>query len=114
MPSSEMNLSVIERPPYRSCPRKRASSSLAPGFPLSAFAEASAKAESGNPGAKELDARFRGHERYGGRSMTDKFISLEGIAKRYPAPGGTTTVFENLWLAMKRGEFTCIIGHSGC
>src|SRR3954469_4916604 len=46
--------------------------------------------------------------------MTDKFISLEGIAKRYPAPGSTTTIFENLWLAMNRGEFTCIIGHSGC
>ena len=46
--------------------------------------------------------------------MTDKFISLEGIAKRYPAPGGSTTIFENLWLAMNRGEFTCIIGHSGC
>src|SRR5438552_9195549 len=43
-----------------------------------------------------------------------KFISIEGIAKRYPAPGGTTTVFENLWLAMNRGEFTCVIGHSGC
>jgi nitrate/nitrite transport system ATP-binding protein len=47
--------------------------------------------------------------------MTDKFISIEGIAKRYPAPGGgLTTVFENLWLAMGRGEFVCVIGHSGC
>jgi nitrate/nitrite transport system ATP-binding protein len=46
--------------------------------------------------------------------MTDKFISIEGIAKRYPAPGGSTTIFENLWLAMNRGEFTCVIGHSGC
>jgi nitrate/nitrite transport system ATP-binding protein len=47
--------------------------------------------------------------------MTDKFISLEGIAKRYPAPGGgETAIFENLWLTMNRGEFTCIIGHSGC
>src|SRR6476661_4050355 len=47
--------------------------------------------------------------------MAEKFISLEGIAKRYPAPdGGTTTIFENLWLAMNRGEFTCVIGHSGC
>jgi nitrate/nitrite transport system ATP-binding protein len=47
--------------------------------------------------------------------MTDKLVSLEGIAKRYPAPGGaTTTIFENLWLTMNRGEFTCIIGHSGC
>jgi nitrate/nitrite transport system ATP-binding protein len=47
--------------------------------------------------------------------MVDKFISIEGITKRFPAPGGgTTTVFEDLWLSMRRGEFTCIIGHSGC
>src|SRR5438132_10667367 len=47
--------------------------------------------------------------------MTEKFISIEGITKRFPAPAGSeTTVFEDLWLAMRRGEFTCIIGHSGC
>jgi nitrate/nitrite transport system ATP-binding protein len=47
--------------------------------------------------------------------MTDKFISIEGISRTYPAAaGGTTTVFEDLWLSMKRGEFVCIIGHSGC
>jgi nitrate/nitrite transport system ATP-binding protein len=47
--------------------------------------------------------------------MTEKFISIEGITKRFPAPGGgETTVFEDLWLAMARGEFVCIIGHSGC
>ena len=45
----------------------------------------------------------------------DKFISIEGITRRFPAPGGgTTTVFEDLWLSMQRGDFTCIIGHSGC
>jgi nitrate/nitrite transport system ATP-binding protein len=42
--------------------------------------------------------------------MTGKFISIEGIAKRY----GATTIFEDLWLAMPRGGFTCVIGHSGC
>ena len=47
--------------------------------------------------------------------MTDKFISIEGIAKRYPAQGGgTIAVFENFWLSMARGEFACVIGHSGC
>ena len=47
--------------------------------------------------------------------MSDKFIAIEGIAKRFAAPGGgVTAVFENLWLSMARGEFTCIIGHSGC
>ena len=47
--------------------------------------------------------------------MTDKFISIEGIARRYPgADGAQTTIFENLWLSMGRGEFGCVIGHSGC
>jgi nitrate/nitrite transport system ATP-binding protein len=46
----------------------------------------------------------------------DRFISIEGITKRFPAPAGgaVTTVFADLWLAMARGEFTCVIGHSGC
>jgi nitrate/nitrite transport system ATP-binding protein len=45
----------------------------------------------------------------------DKFISIEGITKRFPAAAGVvTTVFEDLWLSMRRGDFTCIIGHSGC
>ena len=46
---------------------------------------------------------------------SDKFISVEGIAKRYPgADGGEIAVFENLWMSMPRGEFGCVIGHSGC
>ncbi|HET9714653.1 MAG TPA: ABC transporter ATP-binding protein [Pseudolabrys sp.] len=47
--------------------------------------------------------------------MSEHFISIEGIARRFPAPaGGMTTIFENLWLSMTRGEFVCVIGHSGC
>ena len=47
--------------------------------------------------------------------MTDKFISIDVIARRYPAAGGgATTIFENLWLSMARGEFGCVIGLSGC
>ncbi|MDI1343571.1 MAG: ABC transporter ATP-binding protein [Pseudolabrys sp.] len=46
--------------------------------------------------------------------MSDKFISIEAIARRFPAPGGDTTIFENLWLSVARGEFVCVIGHSGC
>jgi len=46
--------------------------------------------------------------------MPDKLISIDGVAKRFPGPGGSTTVFEDLWLRIDRGEFVCVIGHSGC
>ena len=47
--------------------------------------------------------------------MTDPLIRIEGIAKHYPARGGKrTTVFENLHFSIERGEFVCLIGHSGC
>ncbi len=42
-------------------------------------------------------------------------ISLEALGKRYPkSDGGQTTIFENLWLSVNKGDFVCIIGHSGC
>jgi len=47
--------------------------------------------------------------------VDERLISIEGIAKRFPGgPGGGTTVFEDLWLRVGRGEFVCVIGHSGC
>ena len=46
---------------------------------------------------------------------SDKFISVEGISKRYPgADGGSVAVFEELWLSLPSGQFGCVIGHSGC
>ena len=38
-------------------------------------------------------------------------ISIEGIARAF---GGGPPVFEDLWLPVERGEFVCVIGHSGC
>ncbi|MBI3516683.1 MAG: ABC transporter ATP-binding protein [Proteobacteria bacterium] len=48
--------------------------------------------------------------------MAAGFISVEGLAKRFPDPGGRgeLTVFEDLWFSVAQGEFVCIIGHSGC
>ena len=48
--------------------------------------------------------------------MAAGFISVEGLARRFPDPagGGALTVFENLWFSVAEGEFVCIIGHSGC
>lgn len=44
-----------------------------------------------------------------------RLISIEGIAKRYPRKNEEElTIFEDLWLSIDRGEFVCIIGHSGC
>jgi nitrate/nitrite transport system ATP-binding protein len=48
--------------------------------------------------------------------MDDRpFLEIDGLAKRFPSPGGETlTVFENVSFDINRGEFVCIIGHSGC
>ena len=39
-------------------------------------------------------------------------ISIEGLARRFGDAG--PPVFENLWFGVDRGEFVCLIGHSGC
>ncbi|MDP2698801.1 ABC transporter ATP-binding protein [Thalassospira sp.] len=48
--------------------------------------------------------------------MPTPFLSLQGLSKRFPAPKGgeALTVFENVNLGIEKGEFVCIIGHSGC
>jgi nitrate/nitrite transport system ATP-binding protein len=48
--------------------------------------------------------------------MSNHFVEVEGLAKRYPTPGGgeDLTVFENANFGIDKGEFVCIVGHSGC
>jgi nitrate/nitrite transport system ATP-binding protein len=48
--------------------------------------------------------------------MSKNFISVQGLAKRFPNPNGKgeTTVFDNVWFDVAEGEFFCVIGHSGC
>jgi nitrate/nitrite transport system ATP-binding protein len=47
---------------------------------------------------------------------SDAFLRVEGLAKRFPAAGRgePLTVFEQVDFSIARGEFVCIIGHSGC
>jgi nitrate/nitrite transport system ATP-binding protein len=40
------------------------------------------------------------------------FLQIEGLAKSYP--GTTEPVFDAVNFSIARGEFVCIIGHSGC
>ncbi|MBI3506298.1 MAG: ABC transporter ATP-binding protein [Proteobacteria bacterium] len=43
------------------------------------------------------------------------YVQIQGIARRFAQPGGSAqTVFENLHFAIAKGEFVCLIGHSGC
>ncbi len=44
------------------------------------------------------------------------FLTVENLAKRYPLKGvkGEVTIYQNINFEIKKGEFVCVIGHSGC
>jgi nitrate/nitrite transport system ATP-binding protein len=47
--------------------------------------------------------------------MSKSFLEVDGLSKVYPdGEGGELTVFEDINFALEKGEFVCIIGHSGC
>jgi len=43
---------------------------------------------------------------------TGKFLEVQGLGKTYP--GAAEPVFDGVNFGIARGEFVCIIGHSGC
>ncbi len=45
-------------------------------------------------------------------SSDPPLLSVEGLTKRFP--GAVDPVFEDVHLDIARGEFVCLIGHSGC
>ena len=47
--------------------------------------------------------------------MASSFLSIERLTQRYPdGKGGEFTVFEDASFGIEKGEFVCILGHSGC
>jgi len=48
--------------------------------------------------------------------MSKSFLQAEGLAKKYPGVRGQPglTVFDDVHFTIEKGEFVCIIGHSGC
>ncbi|MAY31292.1 MAG: nitrate/sulfonate/bicarbonate ABC transporter ATP-binding protein [Rhodovulum sp.] len=47
--------------------------------------------------------------------MSKPFLSIENMTQTFPdGQGGTLTVFEDATFGIDKGEFVCILGHSGC
>lgn len=48
--------------------------------------------------------------------MSQPFLKMEGLAKRYSTGKNSEpfTVFEDVNFGLEKGEFACVIGHSGC
>lgn len=46
--------------------------------------------------------------------MSSKFLSVKNLSKRYITKSEDLTVFDEIDIEVDRGEFVCIIGHSGC
>jgi len=48
--------------------------------------------------------------------MNKPFLLADGLAKTYPGARGKPdlTVFDDVHFTIEKGEFVCIIGHSGC
>jgi len=47
--------------------------------------------------------------------MANAFLSIERLTQKYPdGKGGEFTVFESASFGIEKGEFVCILGHSGC
>lgn len=54
-------------------------------------------------------------ETAGGPDLDGIFLKVEGLAKTYqPEDTAVPPVFEGVNFGIKKGEFICIIGHSGC
>ncbi|SOE51247.1 Cyanate ABC transporter, ATP-binding protein [plant metagenome] len=49
-------------------------------------------------------------------TMNRPFLEIQSLAKRYPQRDGKpgAPVFEDVSFGIGRGEFVCVIGHSGC
>lgn len=42
------------------------------------------------------------------------YLELSKVTKTYPVPGGESVIVRDLDLSIGKGEFVCLIGHSGC
>src|SRR5215468_7135419 len=45
--------------------------------------------------------------------MSD-YLVIDNLTKIYPTPRGSAVIVKDFNLHIKKGEFVCLIGHSGC
>src|ERR1051325_5657382 len=45
--------------------------------------------------------------------MSD-YLIISNLTKVYPTPKGPATIVKDFNLSIRKGEFVCLIGHSGC
>ncbi len=45
--------------------------------------------------------------------MTTPILSMEGVARWFPAPNGSVSVLQDIHLSVEPGEFVCLTGPSG-
>jgi nitrate/nitrite transport system ATP-binding protein len=48
------------------------------------------------------------------RWIMSDYVELSNLTKTYPAPNGPAVIVQDFSLRIKKGEFVCLIGHSGC
>lgn len=46
--------------------------------------------------------------------MDERYLWFSNIGKSYPTPDGAAVIVKDFNLSVKKGEFVCIVGHSGC
>jgi len=64
------------------------------------------------PAGVELAARAADRARAGGPSPIE--VELRGVSKVFASKAGPVTALDHVDLSIRRGEFVCIIGTSGC
>jgi nitrate/nitrite transport system ATP-binding protein len=48
------------------------------------------------------------------RNPDERYLEISDLTKTYPTPTGEAVIVRRFDLAIRKGEFVCLIGHSGC
>lgn len=46
--------------------------------------------------------------------LEERYLEFSHLTKSYPSPSGAAVIVKDFDFAIRKGEFVCLIGHSGC